>query len=330
MPIYNCENYLAEAIESILVQTLTDFEFIIIDDGSKDSSAKILEGYKDHRIKIEKKAHNIGLIACLNYGLSIAKGKYIARMDGDDIAHPERLKKQIDFLQINNDIIVCGTWYQLMNTNEVIKHPKHNDEIKLALFEYCAIGHPTVMLNSELIKKSSLTYNKDFEAAEDYELWCRLSFEGKFANLPEVLLYYRNHSNQISLKKQKLQYNNSLIIRKKLLEKCSGIISPINGYYSEMMIENITANNLQELKALLSWQNELIPLNKLSVNLYLWESYIYLKKIASFEGFYLNAVNYNMEMLKYFFKFNLNYRINLSLKNTIKIVIKCLVGWNKK
>ena len=114
MPVYNCELYVQEAIDSILNQTFIDFELLIIDDCSTDKTVEIINNYADKRIKLTTKPHNTGLTNSLNYGLSIAQGQYIARMDGDDVSVLDRFEKQVKFLDTNPDIILCGTWYQLM------------------------------------------------------------------------------------------------------------------------------------------------------------------------------------------------------------------------
>jgi glycosyltransferase involved in cell wall biosynthesis len=118
MPVYNGEKYLREAIDSIFNQTFTDFEFLIVDDGSTDNSVEIINSYQNSRINLVKNDKNEGLVYTLNRGLSLAKGEYIARMDCDDISLPERLKKQIDFLDSNSEIAVVGTWIKVINEKE--------------------------------------------------------------------------------------------------------------------------------------------------------------------------------------------------------------------
>jgi glycosyltransferase involved in cell wall biosynthesis len=207
MPVYNAEKYADEAIRSILNQTFTDFEFIIIDDCSTDSSYTILKKYAeiDNRIKLFRNEVNKRLPFTLNFGIKQAKGKYIARMDADDIAHIDRFKHQIEFMENNLDIGVCGTWYQAFknNINNIVSencYPQKPENIKVYMhFIYCPIGHPTAIIRRSILNSES--YNEDYNiCSEDYELWIRLStkLKVKFANLNKKLLYYRLSDTQIT------------------------------------------------------------------------------------------------------------------------------------
>lgn len=126
LPVYNVEKYIGEAMDSILNQTIQDFEILIIDDCSTDNTILVAEAYNDNRIKIIRKERNLGLIHSLNLGFSIAKGKYIARMDGDDVSIPERFTAQVKFLEENGGIIVCGTTYSIIGSNQTINVSKNN------------------------------------------------------------------------------------------------------------------------------------------------------------------------------------------------------------
>ncbi len=204
MPVYNSEKYLAETIESILDQTLRNFEFIIVDDYSTDSSWDIVQEYakKDQRIIAVKNTSQKGCYSARNYGLDLIKGKYYAVMDSDDIAKPDRFQKQFDFMEQNTDIDVCGTWYELFGERKgLVKAFSDNDEIKSALFFYDCIAHPTVIIRKETLDKYNIKYNDNFPYAQDYELWCRESAKLNFANIPKVLLKYRVHQEQIGSSK---------------------------------------------------------------------------------------------------------------------------------
>lgn len=201
LPAYNAERYIACSIESILSQVYENFELIIIDDGSTDRTLSIADKYakSDNRIVLISR-ENRGLAKSLNEGIRIAKGSWIARMDADDISHPQRLKEQMLFSSQNN-IDVCGTAIALFGAskNQVIKYPSTDKEIKFQLSYKCPIAHPSVLMKSDLLKKHLYREN---ECSEDYDLWCRLAIDGaNFANLPTVLLSYRIHPNQISNKR---------------------------------------------------------------------------------------------------------------------------------
>lgn len=197
MPVYNGAPYLAEAIESILRQTYEKLELLIINDGSTDRSVEIIKSYKDARIRLVHNQSKLKLIATLNKGLKLSRGEYIARMDSDDISRPERLQKQIGFMEANTDVGVCGTWFELIPSGEVVERPITNEEIKIHLFRNCALGHPTVMMRKKILKAHNIFYNQKYAYGEDYELWTRLIKVTKLHNLPEVLLGYRVHESQI-------------------------------------------------------------------------------------------------------------------------------------
>lgn len=213
MPVYNGEKYLREAIDSILNQTFTDFELLIINDGSSDSTESIIKSYNDVRIEYIKNGQNLGLINTLNKGLNLAKGEYIARMDQDDISHPERFAKQVAVFEKNHDIGVCGTLFTLFskkNEDLLIEHPENHDSIKIGLLTRCLIGHPTVMMRKKAI--NNYQYDINYQAAEDYELWTRLINVTKFYNIQESLLRYRFHDTNMTVLENSTQVANTKII----------------------------------------------------------------------------------------------------------------------
>ncbi|MDI1256466.1 MAG: glycosyltransferase family 2 protein [Flavobacterium sp.] len=219
MPVYNCELYVKEAVQSILNQTFTDFELLIIDDASTDKTVNIIKEFNDSRINLIEKQINSGYTESLNYGLSIANGTYIARMDGDDISLAERFEKQLAFLDTNPDVILCGSWYSIINSDDVIALPENHEAIKIGLLQNCCIGHPTVMIRSNSLNENDIKYNPEKEPAEDYDLWVRLLSIGKLHNLPEVLLNYRIHNVQVSQKRSEQQQASSLTTKFNLLGK---------------------------------------------------------------------------------------------------------------
>lgn len=208
MPVYNGERYLKEAIESILLQTFKDFEFIIINDGSKDNSLNIIQSFKDSRVKIIDNENNLGIERCLNLGFSLASGKYIARMDCDDISISTRLYEQVKYMEANPDVVVCGSWIKEFGVGiatKIVKYKKTNDKLNVMLLFGNCMAHPSVIIRAEIIKRYHLEYSDKFKYAEDYELWTRLKEHGKLANLPKVLLLYRRCSNSIGIKNEQVQ-----------------------------------------------------------------------------------------------------------------------------
>lgn len=210
LPVYNGGEYLQTAIDSILNQTFSDFEFIIINDASTDDSEKVILSNTDSRIVYIKNEQNLGLIKTLNKGLDLCKGEYIARMDQDDIANPTRFEKQNNVLDHNLEIGVCGTLFTPFNSNEEYKirsHPELHNEIKIILLTSCVVGHPTVMLRRSALQ--NLRYDEDYQAAEDYEFWSRLVRITQFYNIQESLLQYRIHNSNMSILENSTQINNA-------------------------------------------------------------------------------------------------------------------------
>lgn len=204
MPVYNTEEkYLREAIESILNQTCTDFEFMIMDDGSSNNAREVISSYKDSRILYIKNEQNLGLIKTLNKALDLAKGEYIARMDSDDISLPERFKKQSDFLDKNPEIGILGTWFNCIPKDRVIETFTTDEEIKeCMLVNSNNIGHPTVMVRKSIVKTLGIKYDETNLYVEDYALWLSLIDKVKFANIAEILLNYRIHGNSVCQTKE--------------------------------------------------------------------------------------------------------------------------------
>lgn len=204
MPVYNGERYLREAIESILTQTFTDFEFIIIDDGSIDRTWSFLSEYaiKDHRIVLIQNHENIGLTKSLNKGLQTAGGAYIARQDADDISAPERLEKQAEYLDANPETGLVGTAYHLIDEsgNYVsTNHPELNDTaIRWRMLFRNAFIHTSVMIRRRVLTEKALFYSEDLPCSQDMDLWVQLMKYTHVANLKEPLVSLRRHDNSIS------------------------------------------------------------------------------------------------------------------------------------
>ena len=201
MSVYNGQKYLREAINSILNQTFKDFEFIIIDDCSIDKTKDIILSYKDSRIRFIENKKNIGLTKSLNKGLKIARGKYIARMDVDDISMPERVEKQISFLDKHKDIAVVGSWIEIINMESsrayVLKNDCNPAIIKWTHIFKNQITHSSAFFRKEIIKKIG-HYNEKYKYAQDFDFWFRISRKYKIANIPKVLVKYRIHSKSVT------------------------------------------------------------------------------------------------------------------------------------
>lgn len=221
MTVYNGEKYLGLAMDSILKQTFTDFEFLIIDDGSTDCSVEILKRYEDPRIQLVLSYHNMGVSSAANRGLELARGEYIARMDCDDISLPERLEKQVAFMDSHPEVGVCGSWYKIFGLIdcECFCLPTTYEEIKATLFFTNCIGQPTVMMRRSMLKEYGLRYELGCDYAEDYSLWTTCSFLFPVVNIPEMLLHYRVSPTGVGQQYQEQQQMVVLQIHKSNLAR---------------------------------------------------------------------------------------------------------------
>lgn len=236
MPVYNGEKYLVEAIDSILAQTFTNFEFIIIDDGSTDDSLRVLREYqkRDARIRLITR-ENRNLATTLNDIINLAQGRWIARMDQDDIAMPHRFKRQLEWLE-STDADICGSWVQFFGTSDkrILKHAQADEAIKMELLFGATFAHPTVMMRACLVKK--LQYDKKWEKCEDYDLWERAARAGwKMTNVPEVLLSYRQHDAQISTATSAKQQELTQKIRRRYWTFLGDSLSLKNEWVDEVL-----------------------------------------------------------------------------------------------
>jgi glycosyltransferase involved in cell wall biosynthesis len=204
MPVYNGGKYLREAIESILAQTFQNFELIVVDDGSTDCSPSILGGYgqKDERIVILTHSMNQGIAMALNRGLKIARGKYIARMDADDVSLPERIEKQVDFLDAHLDVGILGCDAIFMDSQGkdvvTLSHPRDDLSLRWMGLVANVFFHPTVMIRRAVLTGFNLDYQADYEPVEDYDLWLRILEHSQGANLDQSLVRYRVYAESIS------------------------------------------------------------------------------------------------------------------------------------
>lgn len=210
LPVYNGEKYLRLALESVLRQTLADFELIIINDGSTDKSEEIILSYPDPRITYIKNPKNMGLIFTLNKGLYLSKGQYIARMDTDDISELNRFESQVKIMDNCPEVSVCGTWARAIDENGnflfVMKSPS-GWLLKYNYWKPSPLIHPSVMIRKSHLK--NFRFGTVPVVAEDYDLWLKLSQEYHLYNVQKCLLSYRFHSSSISHTKRQLQLVSS-------------------------------------------------------------------------------------------------------------------------
>ncbi len=261
LPAYNCAAYLQEAVQSVLNQTFLNFELIIINDGSSDGTEKIILSYNDDRIVYVKNVQNKGLIYSLNKGIDTAKGKYIARMDADDISLPERLAKQKDFLDKNINITAVASTIIFIDENgtqkglwELDQKTILPEQIRKKLpYENC-IAHPTIMLRAGIAQQ--FRYNEYQKNIEDYDLWLRLCNNGySIAKLKEPQLYYRVHGSSVTgvyLKSKNFFLTHFVMKRKFLMSEVKA------GKINRFTITVFWATLLDAVKGLLKSAKQLL------------------------------------------------------------------------
>lgn len=217
MSVYNTkEEHLREAIESILNQTYSNFELIIINDGSQNNPENIIQSYNDDRIKYYSQ-ENRGISASRNFGTKVSTGEYIAVMDSDDISLPTRLEKEINFLESNPEYSLVGSCFEVFPRNDIgkmMEEPKYFD-----FLHNCWLMHSSVMFRKSDFEKYNLYYNENLNCAIDYDLWCRAVKYLKFYNIQEVLLKYRVEGQGIATRRRDERIRNTINIQQKMLDE---------------------------------------------------------------------------------------------------------------
>jgi hypothetical protein len=233
MSVFNGERFLGEAVESILDQRFRELEFIVIDDGSTDNSASILDSYqnRDARVNVYHEQH-AGLVKSLNRGCGLARGKYLARMDADDVASKDRLAWQVEFMEVRQEIGLLGgavEWIDATGRSLGIqRNPAEDCEIKAKLIHDCVFWHPTVLLRKEVFARTG-GYRSAVFGAEDYDLWLRIADNFHLANLDEVVLKYRIHPYQVSMRKRIQQTLVTLAAQVAAKRRQDGLLDPLIG-----------------------------------------------------------------------------------------------------
>lgn len=249
MSVYNEPlDWIQQAIDSILTQTFNDFEFIIVNDKPDRMELKdFLERNtaKDSRIRIHTNPENIGLTKSLNVGLKLCTGKYIARMDADDISLPERFQKQVEYLNQHNQVIVVGTDIKYFGDVPKMTYSDwinpNDNEIKAQMLSNSGFAHPTVMIRHACLLDNKIEYDENYRQGQDYRLWELLYDFGEFANIKEKLLNYRLSNHQVSKRSNSVQVNLGVNIRRRLIYKWLNRNGIVN-----LNIETLTLNDINK------------------------------------------------------------------------------------
>lgn len=274
LPAYNAQNTIGETIQSIITQTYRDWELIVINDGSTDDTKGVVMSFNDERIKYIENDENKKLIYTLNRGIELATGEYIARMDADDICHPNRFEKQVEYMESHPDVIVCGTqisYFGSKSTNyQKLSFPTDDKHLKRMLSLSTCFAHPTVMIRKSALIESGCRYDHNYKNAEDYSLWIDLMNYGKFGNLPDYLLYYRVSDTQVSQPSNPITQASVIRCRRKYVEQY------LPSDIAELLFVNkISINTIKKVKSLCK--------NKGVIE----GCYLSLKKYTFFSLFYL-------------------------------------------
>lgn len=207
-PAYNTkEEHLREAMESVLGQTFSDFEFIIVDDCSPDPNVeKVVKSYDDARIRFYRNERNLGISQTRNKLIDLASGEYLAVMDHDDVSLPERFEKEAAYLDAHPDVGLVSCQAERFPCGDLMKNPENDKEIKLAMISGCPIIHSACMIRKSVLVDNNIHYEEEFSPSEDYMLFARLMSKTKFYNIPEILFRYRWHnSNTTILQAEKME-----------------------------------------------------------------------------------------------------------------------------
>ena len=285
MPVFNREQYIETAVDSILNQTFKDFEFIIIDDGSTDSTVEILESYHDKRIRLVTKNENKGNYTARNEGMKMAVGKYICVMDSDDIALPNRIQKQFDFMEANTKYGLCGSFARVLNSDEIITAPEDYDEIKAWSMSNIMFRHPTVFIRREFLTKFNLKYDESYRYAGDYDFLVKAAHLFPVTNIQEVLLEYRRHPEQISSAHKSGQFE---VVGKVILKQLNQLKENVTQNEKRLhlaLMNRFPVKDKTEFEQLKNWANKLVELN--------YDKYIYDR---------LQLANFLKSLLKYILK----------------------------
>jgi glycosyltransferase involved in cell wall biosynthesis len=321
MPCYNCEKYVETAIRSILNQTYNNMEIIITDDCSIDNTSSIIESLaiNDKRITFVKNKSNLELITSLNNSLDIAHGKYIARMDADDISLPDRIEKQVYFLETHPEYVICGTGAWHINSSDKIVDmsiiPLTSEEIENSKFFGSPFYHPSIMIKKEI--KELLKYDLNYIYAEDYALWLSILKNHRGMNLKERLIKYRIHEDSVSNKNKNKQSETLVNIFSKHLT--GGDFSLARLYVYNFYAFSGKTNDLR-------LDNTLIAIKeKYATNLRGYNFYIYYKYFRYFlrnkrMSAFINNLSLSEQTI-FFFKLSLYFLYALGLK-IYNIIIK--------
>lgn len=328
MAVFNTETHLREAIDSILGQEFADFEFLIYNDGSTDGTAAVVRSYGDPRIVFVDNSSNRGVSHNMNEGIARARGRYIARMDGDDVAYPQRLALQVAYLDAHPEVGLCGAGVRYIGASDtVIRVPEANDIIQHTLWLRNAFYQPVVMIRTSVLLEHNLRYDTRFDPAEDYKLWSDMSGVTELHNLPQILLDYRIHPHQISRRQSVKQQNNIDQIRRQQMARVGIMLQPAHEPAFALLTREDTWSTLQlthyaQIAALLEDFNQQVSRLALTPTV--------VEEALGQEWMRLLGTShqFGIKLLPYVFR--RPFRRHFPVTVLTKLLVKCLVGWQPR
>lgn len=324
MPAYNAERYIAEAIASVLAQTFTDFELLIIDDGSTDGTAAVIASFSDPRIRLIRNPQNLRLIATLNNGIALAAGRYIARADADDVNLPTRLEQQFRFMESHPDTGICGSWMvRFTDTDEILwRVPSADSDIRCEMLFQSVLYHPTVMLRRSVLQQHELRY-PDVPHAEDFALWLKMLEHTGAANLPLALVRYRMHAGQIVTVHAQEKGNSARSLRMQQLHRLGIVPNEAEQSLHEQIAAWIPCSDISSLVRSGEWLGTLLKANT-SVGRY---PYGELTAAIGSRWYWLcsSASRFGMTAWSTYYSSQISKKYSLSFVQHIRFFLKCLL-----
>ncbi|MDR3653783.1 MAG: glycosyltransferase [Paludibacter sp.] len=328
LPVYNGAEFLAETIDSVLNQTYADFNFLIINDASTDNSEEIILSYTDLRIQYLVNEKNLGSIGSPQKGMDIIQTEYIARIDQDDLWQSTKLKKQMDLLDSNPQIGLCGTSIELIGDISGIRiFPISNEPLKVGFLFGCFMSHPSVVFRKSFLVESGLRYSPEYYLADDYKMWIDCLNYTEIYNIPEPLVSYRQHQSQIC----SVHAPEQLVVKNRVrLEMLERIYPNPTEEEKEFHLQIFSEQNIQSIadyRKCIEWKKTLQLHNKLYG--YYIQPHILYKELdkymqAGYKGYVLSRYFQKFSMsngLKYILSFDWRY---LSLRRNASLLFKCI------
>ena len=293
MPVHNeSEHVLKTAINSILNQTYSDFELIIINDASENNAEEVILSYKDERIKYYKNETNLKVIKTLNRGLELATCEYIARMDADDIAFKTRFEKQVKVLDTHPEIGLVNTQCYIFPGKKLITPPeKHNDIEKILKYSVNCIVHPAVMFRKSIIEKNNLKYSENHLHIEDYKMWIDMCDVTQLYTIPEALIMHRDWESSVSRKNElEQQFNAQMLVFESILKDTQTFNEELLNTYKDFLHQNpISVKKYIQIEKTLNIAKEK-AINEMSQT---WFNYIY-NVLEDMRNQFHSKVNFNL------------------------------------